>query len=349
MRAQYAEDEAAAQTVTTEQLEAQRRITESYLSARENVKSILLGERTEYERIQDQIDYLNQYPWQPGALEDDRLRAIEILRGRQGELIDTINETKIAARETNEFQTASAREVEELEQIFHEQKMDRIEERKQARISEMMEYLNISQQVFGQISALSNSLFMNESIRIDNQYQKRRDAIMENVKDEEERARRIDDLEEKTAKKRRKLQRDEAIANKAFAAFDIAIKTSMGILGALAMLPPRPGLATFIGAVGAAQLAATLARPLPALADGGILPARPGGTAFIGGEGGQPEVVFPLDRLESFLSDRGISGGGRGDESPIQLTVMMDSKPILSKVFQATRNREVLIDARAVV
>jgi hypothetical protein len=80
------------------------------------------------------------------------------------------------------------------------------------------------------------------------------------------------------------------------------------------------------------------------LAEGGIAMPQPGGVPAIIAEAGQPEVVFPLDKLDSMLSGRGTAGGG-----DINMVINLDSNQIYSGIFPATRDRRILIDARAVV
>ena len=99
---------------------------------------------------------------------------------------------------------------------------------------------------------------------------------------------------------------------------------------------PLLAIATAIQA--ALQVAAIASTPLPALARGGIV-TQP--TTALVGEGGQPEVIFPLDQLQDFLG--GTDGGGQ------HLTINFDSKPIYDGILPATRDRRVLVDLRAVV
>lgn len=145
------------------------------------------------------------------------------------------------------------------------------------------------------------------------------------------------ELEYQGALKSWKLNLVGAIANGALA-----------IINALRSVPFPLNLV--VGATVAALVAPQIAlvaasKPVP-LAAGGIVTPKPGGTIARVAEAGQPEVIFPLDQLESFLSQRpDLEGAGGGD---IRLVVNMDSKPILEKIFPATRNRTVLIDARAV-
>ncbi len=90
--------------------------------------------------------------------------------------------------------------------------------------------------------------------------------------------------------------------------------------------------------------------PLPALKEGGIVMPRPGGTIARIAEAGMPEVIFPIDKLDQILNQipsNNFNASDLGED--IHLTVQMDSKPILEKIFPATRNRQILIDARAIV
>lgn len=82
-------------------------------------------------------------------------------------------------------------------------------------------------------------------------------------------------------------------------------------------------------------------------AEGGIFPATPGGINTQLAEAGQTEVVFPLDKLESFLNQGSVNGGS--SDIPINMTIQLDSQTLYSGIFAATRNKTVLISAKAVV
>ena len=163
------------------------------------------------------------------------------------------------------------------------------------------------------------------------------------MKRETEKARITEEFE----KQKRKAIHDAAVAAKAFALVQVAIDTAKAIIAMLAIGPAGIPLSIMAGVVGAIQAAAIAAQPVPALARGGIALPTAGGQTVQVAEAGQPEVIFPLDRLEDFLSRR--PDGAGGDGGMVHLQVMMDSRPILDSVFEATRNRTVLIDAGAVV
>lgn len=82
----------------------------------------------------------------------------------------------------------------------------------------------------------------------------------------EERAR----IEQESADQIAEIKRKQAVNDKAQALFNIGLSTAQGIVAALASVPPNVPLSIAIGAIGAAQLAAAAAQPIPAFAKGVI-------------------------------------------------------------------------------
>ena len=74
---------------------------------------------------------------------------------------------------------------------------------------------------------------------------------------------------------------------------------------------------------------------------GGMVQPQPGGVQATVAEAGVAEAIIPLDRLDNMLS--GMGGG------TTHLIVNLDSRPLLDKIFDATRNGTVLISSGAVV
>jgi tape measure domain-containing protein len=160
------------------------------------------------------------------------------------------------------------------------------------------------------------------------------------------------DSYEKDSAEYKKAARDKAIANKAIALVQIAVNTAEGVSKALTLIPPLNFIAAgLVSAAGIAQAAAVIAQPIPALAQGGIVTPRPGGQIVQVAEAGQPEAVIPLDRMNEFIDNRGFGGGvAQSSESfPVNLTIKLSERQLYKGIFQASRNREVLIDASAVV
>lgn len=160
-------------------------------------------------------------------------------------------------------------------------------------------------------------------------------------------------LEKKQKQEAYKLELASFLVNQRFSAAKAVIDTAGAIIGFLANPGGTAGAAMSIaaGVAGALQLATIFGQPPPAppsFAEGGIVMPSMGGTLAQVAEAGQPEVIFPLDKLNQFLNGNNkITGGDNGGQ--IRLVVNLDSRPLLDKIFDATRNRTVLIDAGAVV
>ncbi len=140
----------------------------------------------------------------------------------------------------------------------------------------------------------------------------------------------------------RKIRREEAIASKQLAVFDATLSGIVAVANALKTLNPLIIAAAI--AKGLAQVVAAGVTRIPALAQGGIVT---GPTPAMVGEGGQPEIIFPLDQLGDFLSSRGnfddVGGGATS------VTVNLDGAQILKYVGKATDDGRLLINQRAVV
>jgi TP901 family phage tail tape measure protein len=216
---------------------------------------------------------------------------------------------------TGEQIAKSMEDRRKLEKKIADEELALIERNKQARIE-------AARFAYGQLTSLASQLFSNE---IDN--------IELSELSETEKARKIAEIKVKQAK-----------FDKAQGIIDIGINTAVAITKAL----PNIVLAGIIGALGAAQALAVASKPLPQipqLADGGIVMPKPGGTLANVAEAGVPEIVGPIDKVTRMLGATGLGG----DTTPVHLVVNMDSRPFLDKVFDATRNRTVLISAGAVV
>ena len=82
----------------------------------------------------------------------------------------------------------------------------------------------------------------------------------------------------------------------------------------------------------------------PKAAAGGIVPARVGGTNVIVGEGGQPEAIIPLDRLDQYLQSAQPISGGRGNGSGITLQVVINN-PVVRDDRDIDRLAEEVMEA----
>lgn len=97
--------------------------------------------------------------------------------------------------------------------------------------------------------------------------------------------------QEQLEKKKAQIEYRKALMEKANTIAQIGMATALGIMQALAMFPPNIPLASFIGAMGAIQLATALAQPIKAYAEGTKGKPHPGGLALVG-DGGSQELVM---------------------------------------------------------
>ena len=127
----------------------------------------------------------------------------------------------------------------------------------------------------------------------------------------------------------------------------IALGAQLAALSAVALFTPfQQAKAVALAAGAVAAVAAGTAIKNYQLAEGGIVQPQIGGVQATIAEAGVAEAVIPLDKLDRMLESRG-NGSGGGDMT--HLVVNLDSKPLLDKIFNATKNRTVLISSGAVV
>jgi TP901 family phage tail tape measure protein len=157
---------------------------------------------------------------------------------------------------------------------------------------------NIFQSSISAFEGLSNVMSMYydlQSKKIDNTYDKEHKRIEQLNVSDKRRDELLQQLDDKTEKKRSALRRKAAIAEKVQGVLAVGVNTAVAIMHAWATLP-KIAAAIFTGVlsgIGAAQSALITAMPVPA-AEGAFIKSRPGGTIVQAGEGRENEVVFPL-------------------------------------------------------
>ena len=124
-----------------------------------------------------------------------------------------------------------------------------------------------------------------QQIKLDNYYASEAEKIEKSKLNEEQKKEALLKLDEKVAKKQAAINKKKAIADKAMAMFQAVINTAANVAKVIA----NPAMAVLVGALGAAQVAAIAAAPLPAMENGGVLAA--GQPALIGEAG--PEIFQP--------------------------------------------------------
>lgn len=267
---------------------------------------------------------------------------------------------------------------------YTEARIKKEEELEQAKFDRMREYYNLGVSTLtgfsGQINELASMYASNQTTRIEQEAQKRTDALNAEYENQvaiieasaasdsqkaeqkkaldEQLARDTKAISDKAAKDKRKAQREAAKISKQLAIFDTLITTpqaaidSYTSLAGIKFVGPALGAAAAAAAtaLGLAKLKLIQDQPLPALAEGGIVPAIPGGRQITVAEGGNSEGVIPFnDRGVDILAqamEKAISKIGRGGGTT---NVYIDSELIYSNMYEASRRGAVKIDQRAIV
>jgi len=149
----------------------------------------------------------------------------------------------------------------------------------------------VAEQIWGQITDIIGQSIENKMIALENTHARELEIIEESGLSEKAKAKAIEDLDEKTADKRKQLQRRQAKLDKANAIFSAIINIAAAITKNLA----NPILAAITAGLGAVQLGKIIAQPIP-FAHGGIVTSP---TVGLIGEAG-PEAVIPLSKMDMF-------------------------------------------------
>ena len=208
-----------------------------------------------------------------------------------------------------------------------------------SRLDNTKKYLDYTSQAMNAINELMSSVYEGQISRLEEQTQANEDACDREIEriehleeigaiskeDAEERKRKAEATtqakNEEIERKKRKIQMKQAIWNKANQLAQTGIATARGIMEALAAL--NPGLASFIGIMGAIQAATIIATPIPKYAKGTDF--HPGGLALVG-DGGREEVVM-YDGKAFVTSDKPtLVNLPRGAEVLPDVKMLQDSK-----------------------
>lgn len=150
--------------------------------------------------------------------------------------------------------------------------------------------------VIGGITNVLTTLNNNQALESENKAARDKKLIEQTVKNEDEKAKRIAIIDNRLAEEKKKIARKQAIQNKLAAIFDASIATARAIAQSL----PNVALSIIAGSLGAAQIAAIAATPLPSLSIGTNRVNRSGLAEIHRGE-----AIVPADVVQG-----GFTGGG---------------------------------------
>lgn len=158
---------------------------------------------------------------------------------------------------TQEAVDMNKKNVEQMMADFKQYGFDKAKEEREKLQSQMF---GAAQDGLAGIAAFASALFAQEGQALDAERERQLLKAGDDSKKREK-------IEKDFAIKKAKIERDQAIANKVFASFDISLRTAQAIMRAYSDTGPIAGapLAAIAAAIGALQLAAVAAQPLPAI------------------------------------------------------------------------------------
>ena len=358
------------------QKEMQARVEKKYVDARAAVLDILESEKTELQKIEEQITLLSNTPWQKGRLETDRLAAIEALRTRQQQILKEeadaqadLLEAELAKEQAIvDAREAAYDEINSLRLDDYGKGLFAIDKQVDAYRDAGVDEVSIAEWKNMQIDALDQALADKQKLRQQEQIQMVVDSYNNwlglagdlnqalDLFGENELARMEANgaSEEELDAKKKELAEKSFKRKKALSLAQVAIDTASAIIGFLADPGGFAGLALSIGAgaIGIAQAAAIASQPVPALADGGIALPTPGGRTVQVAEGGSAEAIVPLnDQGKEFIQDAlatPATGQGRELTMPVSLMVQGFKEMVIGIINVGLQDGTVRVDGRKV-
>jgi hypothetical protein len=242
---------------------------------------------------------------QNGEASDEILQQEKDLNLKRKELIKDFNKSTIdLGKERVKENKKVLKEIENDETEFrkfleeqYEKELDGLRKRQEDRVM-------IEDATAQAIQMITRGLFDAENDQRAAQFDLLRDQKERELADAGESAEKKKVIEQKYRQEEKMLRRQDAVAKKNQAMFEIALQTAINIAKALA-LPPTPGAnitaAAVAGGLGAVQLGIAAARPIPAYKDG--TKNHPGGLAVVG-DGYKQEMILLPDGTVQLTPDK---------------------------------------------
>lgn len=217
---------------------------------------------------------------------EEQIKSVELL----------LNNESISADKRAEIENRLSKLRLELNQIDVDSSIEKNEKKLLSEEEYSEKVREMSEELVGALTDLTNALFDARIANIDNDIQKNEEYYSRQIElagnDQRQKdllQKESDKKREELEKKKRKEQTKQAIFNKAINITEIGLKTAQAVVAALAVGPPQGYVfAALSAALGAAQLAAAIATPIPKYKHG-----RKGGKAEIAmvGDGFVNEVI----------------------------------------------------------
>jgi hypothetical protein len=147
--------------------------------------------------------------------------------------------------------------------------------------------------VLGQMNAAYDAVAQSQLMRIDNEYRARKKAIDASMKSDEEKYFAVEALDREMERRRIEIQRKQAVFQKLSSIAQAIMNTKEAITAMLKLPPPLNFImAAVVAALGAIQVAAIIATPLPSYAKGGVAGQFGPEVVRVGEEG--REIISPI-------------------------------------------------------
>lgn len=209
-----------------------------------------------------------------------------------------------------------------------------------------------AQQTLGLLQSIYSSYYANRMTEIDNDYQKRKEAIENSLMSEEEKAVALEGLDKEYNEKKKKLQKEAAEKQKALSIIQAVINTAEAVTKAWSLGPIiGPIMAAVAAAMGAVQIALIKKQTIP-LGRGALFdrPTLLAGGRYEVGEAGK-EAVMPVEPLMRDIRSA-ITEGMRGLGGTPIINVYIGGEKLDERAVKAVERRSKLgrpfIHSRAV-
>jgi uncharacterized coiled-coil protein SlyX len=239
---------------------------------------------------------------------------LDITRGLSDRVIEQIySEAEILQHQMKKelSDTTLTEEQKALIRTYYENKIADLKENNSEKETSLLSQISgkwmTALSAVGNLAATIFSAATNKKTQELEAWEEKEVASIENsTMSEKKKREQLEKLDVEAGKKRKEMQKKTAKDNKAAATFQSIISTAAAVVGALSNQPWSVAnfvLAGIVGGLGAIQTAIIASQPVP-LAKGGVVPSTAGGVPATLAEGGQDEMILPLETGVRSLSEK---------------------------------------------
>ena len=253
-------------------------------------KETIDSQKTKYEELEETIIQLSAYKFKDAKSEEERIKAIGILRDQQKDILDTQLDEELTEKKKIWDAEFKAKEDEARKnQELYEKDLEAFKKLQQQKKDALRD-------TYAQLQSAVDAYYDYEYAKLSQNYETEKQNILDSSASEEEKADRIKSLDRDVAVEKAKIAQQQAVWNKLNTIATIGMNTATAITSALTIPPPFGVIAAgVVGGLASAQLALVAATPLPPIpsyAAGGIVAPRNGGQLATVAENGYPEYLF---------------------------------------------------------